>query len=309
MNILSFAQVDPPPPPNPFQIVKEAGEGGSTDDCNYIKNLTVYVSNLDLYGITESNGVYTITNEVPPLYIQLIINNAPIGTLFPVSDFVHAGYYDTDIIGDNQVGPLSLFSSEIIFGDGIFPTCEVSEYNLEIRFITPLNPNDPSLPIPHMPIGYKYYPVFDHASTNGLFSCNIFEFTECVCNNSCSSVIPSFSSINKCDCGRPDDNGNGFDFYQSSNEGNYQTKSTATLSTSPNPFKDSFTLYYPAESNDEINISIYNINGQKIINSKELVAKGSNTISVGASELSTGIYFVQVVDSNQNTSFLKIIKE
>ncbi len=307
LNTISFTQE---PPPNPFQIVKEAGQGGSGDDCFYVENLSVYVTNLDLYGIPEIGGIYTITDEVPPIYLQVLLNDIP--TAFElVSEFEYVDEFEVDIVGNEQVQPLKLFKAEINFSN----PCSAGAYNdIEARILTPVDPEIPSLPYPNMPAGYGYYPVIDYASPTELFSCEIFAFTSCACNNSCSTIIPSFTSTNQCDCNPPedenpinedDDENEGFN---SQGNGEFLDNSNE-ISASPNPFKSTITLNYQTIAEEQLNISLFNISGQKVVNWQEKVYKGNNALSLSIQNIPVGIYFIQVINSQQNESFLKIVKE
>ena len=313
LNALSFAQGtqregdDPPPaPPDPFQIEKESGKGGGDGFCKYVKSLNVYVTNLDLYGVPEINGTYTITSQAPHIYLEVLVDGSS-EILTPVTDFVYVGKYDID----HQIDSISLYVVEVSFEDEQFPGCDgpLHSFTMEARLLTTVDPNSPNIPSPELPTGYSYYPVIDHALPNGLFSCSLFSFTQCACDDSCSVIIPSFSSTQECGCS--DDPGDDpQEGYNSPDPGNNDLlKSSKVISVSPNPFQSSFTLNYQAAEAGTLSISLFSSNGQELINQQELVHKGSNTIDLNVNKLPAGIYMLQVRDSEQNTSFLKLLKQ
>ena len=72
---------------------------------------------------------------------------------------------------------------------------------------------------------------------------------------------------------------------------------------SPNPARD--ILQLTSNNNTITSVTIYNTLGQVITAYNNL---GTNALSISISDLKSGLYLVQVTDSNQNTSVKRLIK-
>jgi hypothetical protein len=81
-----------------------------------------------------------------------------------------------------------------------------------------------------------------------------------------------------------------------------QSEQLNAINIFPNPFSNQLT--FSAQTNDEILISIYNINGQKI--SQE---KFTNYTSIDTERFPKGIYIYKLSDSNGKTKCGKMIKQ
>ena len=66
----------------------------------------------------------------------------------------------------------------------------------------------------------------------------------------------------------------------------------------PNPAKNSFSI---SSSNEVISYVIYSISGDKVL-------KGTNKINIDISSLSSGIYFVKVLENNLSSTKKLIVK-
>ena len=66
--------------------------------------------------------------------------------------------------------------------------------------------------------------------------------------------------------------------------------------TAPNPFNESINIKFVLESNERINLSIYNISGQKVAELFDCIGNANkvNSYTFNASDLSSGIYFARL---------------
>lgn len=94
---------------------------------------------------------------------------------------------------------------------------------------------------------------------------------------------------------------------QSSN--NSVVSSNVATSLFPNPASTQFTVNYTSEVSKEIMISVYDVLGRKVSESKNLVSNGANSIVVNCENFNTGVYTVKVIDLTNNASeTLQLVK-
>ena len=95
------------------------------------------------------------------------------------------------------------------------------------------------------------------------------------------------------------------------NTNNNSTEETTSTVTTlfPNPASTQFTVRYTAESSKEIMISVYDVLGRKVSESKNSVMEGSNSIVVDCEKFNAGVYTVKVTDlTNNTTEALQLVK-
>lgn len=80
---------------------------------------------------------------------------------------------------------------------------------------------------------------------------------------------------------------------------------TESLELFPNPFNTAFTLQLAAHS--DFSISIINADG-KVIKSIDVFLQENSAVSISVDDLASGIYYVRVLDSQNNVRYAKIIK-
>ena len=76
----------------------------------------------------------------------------------------------------------------------------------------------------------------------------------------------------------------------------------------PNPVQDQLNVKINASQASEMNISIYNITGQKVMESNTTVCTGINERQVNVSELNAGIYFVTVKANGFENTMKFVVK-
>ena len=82
-----------------------------------------------------------------------------------------------------------------------------------------------------------------------------------------------------------------------------------TISVYPNPTQVTSTINYFSVTNDEVNISLYNIVGEKVMDVHNgTVNSGTNQFEVNMADLPKGVYVVRISDS-KGIHTVKLIKE
>ncbi|MFM2048673.1 MAG: hypothetical protein RI955_1221 [Bacteroidota bacterium] len=85
--------------------------------------------------------------------------------------------------------------------------------------------------------------------------------------------------------------------------------SNVATSLYPNPASTQFTVNYTAELSKEIMISVYDVLGRKVAESKNSVSNGLNSIAVNCENFNAGVYTVKVIDLTNNASeTLQLVK-
>ncbi|HEX2921208.1 MAG TPA: T9SS type A sorting domain-containing protein [Bacteroidales bacterium] len=88
------------------------------------------------------------------------------------------------------------------------------------------------------------------------------------------------------------------------------TKISESLSLYPNPFTDEFRLYINSRGNDEIKVSIYDINGSLVYESSESILKGGNTLIFNDFKLKPATYYLVIkgMSIQKSISIIKITR-
>ena len=76
----------------------------------------------------------------------------------------------------------------------------------------------------------------------------------------------------------------------------------------PNPITNNGVLEFNTNSTDVTVITIYDVSGRIIMNNKHTTNKGVNKVQLATSELTNGMYFINIQNGNNKTN-LKFIKE
>lgn len=69
----------------------------------------------------------------------------------------------------------------------------------------------------------------------------------------------------------------------------------------PNPVSDKLTVQYFASSNSDVNCTIYNSIGQRVITMNEASVEGENKLTVNTSALKNGIYIVEMMQDGERS--------
>lgn len=82
-----------------------------------------------------------------------------------------------------------------------------------------------------------------------------------------------------------------------------------TIVLYPNPVRESVTLEYTASSKRVVDIKVVNVAGQTSLYRRETMRTGKNTIGLNVHALSSGMYFVQVInEGNVQTEKLVVVR-
>ncbi len=77
----------------------------------------------------------------------------------------------------------------------------------------------------------------------------------------------------------------------------------------PNPSAEYFNVDILSDVNKEVEIMVFDVNGNKVIDSKHAISAGATTLKTDFDKFSNGVYFVRIVDlSNHSTETRKLVK-
>lgn len=75
----------------------------------------------------------------------------------------------------------------------------------------------------------------------------------------------------------------------------------------PNPFTENLNISFNSINNEKIEIRLYDITGKLILNKDYSISTGNNSINVNTTDLSGGVYVINIQNSGVLQSF-KLIK-
>jgi len=84
--------------------------------------------------------------------------------------------------------------------------------------------------------------------------------------------------------------------------------SFADLDLYPNPVKDNSFITFKSNTENNVEVSIYDITGSKVLASKYIVKKGSNKLELQTNSLPKGMYFL-TVENEKEISKIKFVKD
>jgi hypothetical protein len=84
-----------------------------------------------------------------------------------------------------------------------------------------------------------------------------------------------------------------------------KVKLDSNISLYPNPTKDVFNIELNADSDGEMTMTIYNINGSKVMTRNVQLNKGNNVIAEDVASLTSGVYFIQIYNTTTNETISK----
>ena len=123
--------------------------------------------------------------------------------------------------------------------------------------------------------------------------------------NNCSDTYCDSSSVHKIKS-----SGGMSSFSVKNTTNSIQTNENySTISAYPNPATDVVTVNIHSKEGSSVYLQLYDVFGKLIMNQKSNIVKGKNLINLNISELPSGVYFINITDSNTNkTSTMKIVK-
>jgi flagellar hook assembly protein FlgD len=76
----------------------------------------------------------------------------------------------------------------------------------------------------------------------------------------------------------------------------------------PNPFSGTTTINYTLSTKENVNLTVYNVAGAKVMEINEGVkAAGTHTIQLNASDLTSGVYYYTVTAGNSQITKKMIV--
>ena len=150
------------------------------------------------------------------------------------------------------------------------------------------------------------YPIDDYSQPTEIFSCEAFSAT---CHNCSHLICDSFankSSIitqKKCVKCFGDD----ILFNRYLNNGDHKNTAPSLASISPNPFNGELQLEYQMETAGNININIFNAQGQIMAQLMDQAEVGVFQKTIDTSQWSNGIYYFKI-QSNHKSEAFRLIK-
>ena len=134
---------------------------------------------------------------------------------------------------------------------------------------------------------WEEYPVLKYASTNDIFSCEVFKDTKHVCD---PKLKPSELTTSIIICASCDNEELINDLEQS----NHPIKNVS------NPFSEILEFNYISKDDSELTITLLSQNGSAISTNYLSASKGRNILQIPTETVSNGIYFLSVFDGTEN---------
>ncbi len=110
-----------------------------------------------------------------------------------------------------------------------------------------------------------------------------------VSNNACTSSASKILALAGC-----------HSYQEFSDNDSSSVKQESRTLLYPNPSIGEFNIEYHSESNSELIIEMYNVEGKKIFTKKESTFEGINTFYNNESNLGKGVYFIKIIDMQNN---------
>jgi len=138
-------------------------------------------------------------------------------------------------------------------------------------------------------VDYIDYPLSDYGAPGEIFSCEVFFDTRHICNPRLD--YDPLTTIDICiPCNIVD--------------GNYEGRSEKTTTKSQikkltNPFSESLNFIFESEIDNEIVISLYNNQGQRILEKSQRAFKGTTKIEISVENIPTGIYYLTILSDDK----------
>ncbi len=266
------------------------------EECIDLVPVTVYLTNID------DNPDYNVDYDLPEGTKDIHIKYEYSPGNWVITDELN------DVIFKGMSNGIPVFGidvnlpTEITTDIGCFPNIHgVTMDDLKLEVVTPnlYTGNGPD---------FILYPLLDEANSNtGIFSCEIFMETHCVCvgNGYCDPNSPdhmpnyNFELCIECAC-----NGKGIGAGSSANTSGFDDRFVNDhLEISPNPFSDFVQVGIVAvENNSEFHIRLFDSMGKAVHNQHYNGVKGSNNFKINTSLLTQGVYYFVIDNGNYSTT-------
>jgi parallel beta-helix repeat protein len=279
-------------------------DGGGISICTYCD--PVIYNNLIVNNNTDGNGggIYMRSFSNPGIYNCTIADNTASGAggggIYALSNTCYPVIKNT-IIYDNSPDQVEYDGADADGNDGFYEYCDigdiinpgtnidspplwvdVNDYHLKYGLVSPyvqspcINAGDPSFT---PPTPTPYYDLDVNARFAG----------------------------GTIDIGCYENDGSNQNWWIVTNDIKEIESSTFQIKGYPNPVEDLLNLSITSENNTKINIQLINSLGKTIYNNSLIIAKGDNSSTIDIQQFSTGIYFLKVTNSSQNSKIMKVL--
>jgi hypothetical protein len=88
-----------------------------------------------------------------------------------------------------------------------------------------------------------------------------------------------------------------------------KNKKSPAFKIFPNPTNDFISLQFDSDTEGGMQFAFINVIGQKVLTSSQQISLGENIIHVDISQLSEGVYFLEMIGKNTFSTLTKIMKK
>lgn len=265
------------------------GTGCNGSNINvHLRTPLFYIANLAL-NPNSGGSAYVLPTGTPSMFLQ----RTGIGPVVnvPVDNFVYA----YSVNGHSVYRMPSIFVP-VDFDAACEPHSGNTRFDFTWRLVDQYGNN---------------YPIHNGQFSNpsGIFSCEVFALTchNCDDGGSCSGAPGQYPSADGFVCYDCEEDGFGTFFPIGDRHDGGNTHNASLLSVTPNPFQDHLALEYTIEQTANVTLTIFNTQGQLMVNSQEVKEAGVYRKRFDTQQWSSGIYYCKI-QSGENSQFVKLVK-
>ena len=261
------------------------------EQCQGDVPMNVFLTNI--HPNPEENTLYDLPTDIPAIYTM---HEAAPGNF--IIDGPHTQAMLKGKIPTTSGGHVPVFGIDI----GLYTTatnevgCEagvpsIESFPIVVRIMQKVGTDS-----------YDYYPLSNHADpNNGIFSCDVFLETHCVCyGGTClNEGIPDYNPNVCMVCECKEDVKTEDKIAAPSDVTLAETKGISDVSLSPNPFKENFTLSFELEKAENVQIRIIDFQGKEMKAASLDLTEGSQSQRFNTKGYPSGIYYLQMIAGNQ----------
>lgn len=268
------------------------------EECSGDVPMNVFLTNL--HPDPAEDVLYDLPANVPDIYVQHEVSPGEFQINGPFNQAMVKGKVLT-ISGEHvpvfgiDIGLYTTATNEV----GCTPGQQSTEhFPIAIRLMRQVGADN-----------YELYPLAEHSNVgSGIFSCDVFLETHCICyggtclNDGYPNYEPDVCMVCECKEGeKPED--------RLTAPNDITAKGVSDVSLSPNPFKEYFTLSFNLKKAETTQISILDFQGKEMTVTSLDLAEGQQNHRIETNGYPAGIYYLQLIASNQRiTKKLIVLK-
>ncbi len=267
------------------------------NECEGYVNINVYLTNLVSNPVKDV--VYTLPSSYPPIYIRHEYSEGNWQVTGPYTEFTYHGQ-----VAGNAPGLYDLY-----YAPASLPTARTSNTGCSEAQTPTLDYFDMTIEIVTIDgQGYDLYPIGDYATASDIFSCSLFDETDCLCErNPCANADDPTFEVEVCiDCGTCRDYLDPSDT-DGDRSAAIEKGSFENVQVSPNPFQDVIELFFTTNTAGPLTWEIYDARGALLQSQQQNFAAGQHSQSINTDQLPVGIYYLQIRNEEMQVS-QKVIK-